>query len=98
MNLLKSILTGFVLMSLTSLAVADGHRKHLTSRKPTIQRPAAGRTESVDKNESLMLRKRQDKATPLKQTGQQAKTSPTSLKPPSSTKPASGIIAILIGL
>ena len=91
----RPILAGFVLMSLTSLAAADGPRKPQINRKPTISRSAAGRTETVDKNESVLLRKRIDKASPLTQPGAASRTG---LKPLTSTKPASGIIAILIGL
>ncbi len=91
MNLLTStrlILAGLVFLLLTSLATADGPRKHQAGRQPNMNRP----------NESIVLRKRLDKSSPAKQPGQQGITSPSSLKPPTSTKPASGIIAILIGM
>lgn len=101
MNLLTSfrlMLASLVFLSLTSLATADGPRKHQAPRKSTTTRSVAGRTETVNKNESVTLRKRQDKATPVKQPAPQGTTSPSNLKPPTTTKPTSGIIAILIGL
>jgi hypothetical protein len=92
MNLIKSLLVGLVLVSLTSQASADGPRRKPMSRKPTTAR-SINRTETVNNNESF--RQRIDKSTPLKQPGS---TSPAGLKPPTSTKPTSGIIAVLIGL
>lgn len=93
---IRLVLAGFVLLSLTSLAAADGPRKHQASRKPAINRPMASRTESVNNNESF--RKRIDKASPAKQTNLSGTTALSNVKPPVSNKPASGIIAILIGL
>ncbi len=99
MKLFRSIrlaLASIILVSLNSLAAADGPRKHQPSRKPAVNRPMANRTESVSNNESF--RNRLTNTSPVKQADISGKTSLSTVKPSVSNKPASGIIAILIGL